>query len=210
LARRFIGPQLALAVLAAALAVPSALADGDPASDYLITQPKFLPFDAHVAKAQANELTGLLAAAKKKGFEIRVAVISSKVDLGAVPILYGKPQTYAHFLGQELFYWYKHHLLVVMPAGYGVYNYKLAPAADLKTVAALPPPRTTDGTKLVEAANRAVRALARQHGVALPADSAAGSGSSTSSDRIVLGIAVAGALALVAAYFLLRRRLARR
>ena len=95
---------LAAAAVGAALLVPSAAADGDPASDYLITQPVFLPFDAHVDKASANELSGLLAAAKKAGFEIRVAVISSKVDLGSVPILYRRPQTYARFLGQELFY----------------------------------------------------------------------------------------------------------
>jgi hypothetical protein len=210
LARRSLLLLLALAVTAATLVAPFALADGDPASDYLITRSEFLPFDAHVGKAQANELAGLLAAAKKKGFELRVAVISSKIDLGAVPILYGKPQTYAHFLGQELFYWYKHRLLVVMPTGYGVYDYKLAPAADLKTVAALPPPRSTDGTKLVEAANRAVRALARQHGVALAAVPAAGSGSAKSSDRLVLGLVVAGALALVVGYVFVRRRLGRR
>ena len=33
------------------LAAPAALADGDPASDYLITQPTFLsPFDGKISK----------------------------------------------------------------------------------------------------------------------------------------------------------------
>ena len=86
---------VAIAMVLAALVVPAALADGDPASDYLIVRQVFLPFDAKVDKASADELTGLLAAAKKDGFELRVAVISTKTDLGAVPVLYGKPDVRA-------------------------------------------------------------------------------------------------------------------
>jgi len=191
-------------LLLAAIAAPAARADGDPASDYLITQPAFLPFDAHVDKTSAGELSGLLSAAKKGGFEVRVAVISSKVDLGAVPVLYRKPKTYARFLGQELFYWYKHELLVVMPNGYGVYRHGLAPAADQRAVDALPPPGSTSGTVLVRAASRAVRALARQNGVTLPAVSASG-GSSSNDDRIVIAAAAAGAALLAAGFIYLRR-----
>jgi hypothetical protein len=182
-----------------------ALADGDPASDYLIAQPVFLPFDAHVDKARADELSGLLAAAKNAGFEIRVAVISSKVDLGAVPILYRKPQTYARFLGQELFYWYKHELLVVMPNGYGVYHHGAVLARDRAAVAALPAPGTTQGSALVAAASRAVRALARKHAVALPAVvPAPGARSSSSRDRLV--IAAVAAVALASGFVFVRRR----
>ena len=77
--------------VAAAALVPVALADGDPASDYLITQPAFLPFNAPVAKATSSEFLALLAASKKAGFEIRVAVIAAPSDLGAIPILFRKP-----------------------------------------------------------------------------------------------------------------------
>ena len=53
----------ALAFVAAAVAalalVPAALADGDPASDYLITQPAFFPFEAKPDKAHADELVAL-------------------------------------------------------------------------------------------------------------------------------------------------------
>ena len=38
------------------LAVPAAHADGDPASDYLLTQNTFFPFDAKVSKEQAEVL----------------------------------------------------------------------------------------------------------------------------------------------------------
>jgi hypothetical protein len=185
----------------------AAFGDGDPASDYLITQPAFLPFDAHVDKASANELASLLAASKKAGFDIRVAVISSKVDLGAVPILFGEPQTYARFLGQELFYWYKHTLLVVMPNGYGVYRHGVVPAADRAAVAALPPPGSASGTTLVNAASRAVRAIAAKNGVTLPtAGAAAGSSSSGRNWPLVAGGVAAGVLLVGGLVYLQRRR----
>ena len=187
---------LAAAAAAALALVPAALADGDPASDYLITQPAFLPFDSKVDRANAQKLAALLADAQKQGFPIRVAVIASKVDLGAVPVLYRKPQTYARFLGQELFYFYKHNLLVVMPNGYGVYAHGPAPKGDVAAVAKLPPPDSTDGNTLVAAADRAVRTLARRRGIELSAAAAPSSGGSSSShDRLVLG---GGLLALAA------------
>jgi hypothetical protein len=203
-------PLLA-AVAVAAIATPAAFADGDPASDYLITQPVFLPFDAHVDKAKSNELAALLAAAREKGFELRVAVIATRYDLGAVPVLYRKPVQYARFLGQELFYWYKGELLVVMPNGYGVYKHGPAPAPDPATVAAIPPAGTTAGNALVTAGMRAVRALAAKRGIDLSHVTASGSGSPTGSDRLAIGIGAAVTLALVAGFaFLRRRRAARR
>jgi hypothetical protein len=192
----------------AAAAVPAALADGDPASDWLITQPAFLPFDAHIDKGSSSELQAVLAASKKAGFPIRVAVISTAYDLGSVPILYRKPTTYAHFLGQELFYWYKHELLVVMPNGYGVYNHGPAPKADSAAVAALPPPGTTAGNALVASGILAVKKLAARRGIDLSHVQAAGSTSSSSHVQwtpIALGIAGAVAI-LLSAVFVLRGR----
>jgi hypothetical protein len=201
---------LAAIIGAALLLVPAALADGDPASDYLITQPAFLPFDAKIDKARAEELTQLLEDSKQAGFPIRVAVIATKVDLGAVPVLYRKPQTYASFLGQELFYYYKHHLLVVMPNGFGVYNHGPAPAADRAAVAGLRPAGTEDGNALVAAAGRAVRTLAHRRGIVLPATKPESSGSSSNRDRLLI-VAGAGLLvAIAAAVLLLRDRRRRR
>ena len=76
----------ALVVLAAALlacAAPSARADGDPASDYLLTQKVFFPFDVKAPKAKQQQLVALVDEANSKGFPIRVAVIGSSYDLGA-------------------------------------------------------------------------------------------------------------------------------
>jgi hypothetical protein len=200
---RALAPLVAAAAAAAALAlVPAALADGDPASDYLITQPAFLPFDSHVDKDKAAELVALLTDARQKGFPIRVAVIGSKTDLGAVPSLFRKPQLYARFLGQELFYYYKHALLVVMPNGYGLYVHGPAPRADMAAVAKLRPPASGDGDQLVAAAERAVRTLARRRGLELSAAVPASSNGS-SRDRLVLAgglvalLAIAGGLVLV-------------
>ena len=116
---------------------PAARADGDPASDYLITQPVFFPFESKASAAAQKELTALLADAKKKGFGVRVALIATRADLGAVPVLYGKPQRYANFLGQELVYYYKGPLLIVMPNGYGIYKSGAALPEDKQLLAQL-------------------------------------------------------------------------
>src|SRR4029077_17586305 len=112
----------AIAVIVVALLVQSALADGDPASDYLISQQVFVPFQG-VSTKGGGEIPALLNDSSQKGFPLRVAVISSAYDLGAVPSLFGKPQQYASFLGQEDYYLCKDELLVVMPAGYGLYKH---------------------------------------------------------------------------------------
>ena len=111
----------ALALLLALTLTPSALADGDPASDILI------PPDVRVYMtngAKSSDLEKKLAATAQQvsdaGLPIKVAVIGNKTDLGAVPQLWGKPQTYAKFLGAELRFVYKDTLLVVMPQGFGI------------------------------------------------------------------------------------------
>ena len=155
-------------MIVAALLVQSALADGDPASDYLISQQVFVPFQGVSTKA-AGEITALLADSKQKGFPLKVAVISSREDLGSVPSLFGKPGSYASFLGQEDYYFFKDELLVVMPNGYGLYKHAGVPAADKAAIKALPPPGTAKGDPLVAAAMHAVRVLAARHGVTLSA-----------------------------------------
>ena len=124
------------------LAAPTARADGDPASDYLLTRQTFLPFDAKIPKAQVDELNGIVADANKKGFKIRVAIISRRFDLGAVPSLWRKPKTYARFLGQELTFVYKNRLLIVMPNGYGVSRGGKALPEAQRVVDTLPAPGT--------------------------------------------------------------------
>jgi hypothetical protein len=200
-------PLLAALLATCAVAASPARANGDPASDYLITLPVFLPFESKVSDAAQNELTELLAAAKAKGFEVRVALIGTRRDLGAVPVLYGKPQRYADFLGQELVYYYKGVLLVVMPNGYGIYKNGAALPAEKAVLAKLPPPGSTDGNALAASASDAVHALARERGIALTVEPGA-TKSSSNRDRvqIVAGVILLCGVALAARLLLSRRR----
>ena len=51
---------------------------------------------------QQAQLVALLAAARRSGYQLRVALIASSTDLGSVTELWRQPQSYAQFLGQEL------------------------------------------------------------------------------------------------------------
>jgi hypothetical protein len=110
-----------LGALVAALGAAAALADGDPASDVLYARNVFLPFPAPRADAAAAIQTQV-DAVYQHGYRIKVAVIASPNDLGAVPSLFGKPADYAHFLGAEIRTFFIGPLLVVMPAGFGIYD----------------------------------------------------------------------------------------
>jgi hypothetical protein len=189
---------IALAAVAAiALAAPVlSLADGDPASDYLLSQPVFLPIDHPVSPSTAATFAKLVLGLEKNGLQIRVAVISSKYDLGSVPILFGQPQRYADFLGQELFYYYKHKVLVVMPSGYGIYDNGHSTAADRAVLAKVTPAHAVNGNVLTAAGTRAVEALAKHYDVKLSSSASSSSSSSSSTNQERLEIAI-GALVLL-------------
>jgi hypothetical protein len=116
---------LAVALGAALVVVVSgpAQADGDPASDVLYFQDFYLPYPPP-SRAVADQLEDTIREANRKGpgFHLKVAVIASPQDLGAVPSLFNKPDSYSRFLGQELAYFYSGYLLVAMPAGLGIYK----------------------------------------------------------------------------------------
>jgi hypothetical protein len=184
-----------LVAVACLLAAPAAHADGDPASDYLLSTSAFVPPDANVTSGDAAHLRAVLAAAKARGFEIRVALIATQYDMGSVGTLFRRPRLYTRFLGQELFFVYKGRLIVVMPNGYGVSRGgKLLPAAQ-RLADRLPAPGT-DGHALAAGATAAVRQLAAAAGIHVPLPSAAGS-KSHNGDAFVIGII--GLLVLVAA-----------
>src|SRR5581483_5400167 len=146
---------LILTLLAAAVVVPAAHADGDPASDYLIAQQVFYPYYSNVPKATLKQLQDTVAAANKKGFTIRVAVITSPYDLGSVSALWEKPQPYCRFLSQELSFAYKGRLLIVSPKGYGFVDKTKPVPASLALVRRVPIGKKTDGLLLT--ADKAVR-----------------------------------------------------
>ena len=199
-------PLLA-AVVALAFLAPAALADGDPASDFLLSQSSFLsPYDGHIPAAQQKRIEAMLQSAKEQGFPLKLALISTRYDLGAVPILFRKPQTYARFLAQEDFYFWKDELLVVMPNGYGLYKLKNLPPEDKAVIAKLPKLDTTSGPALADAAERAITALAARRGLTLSTGSSS-SGSSVWVERgEIAGGAVVICLLAAGGVFLWRRR----
>jgi hypothetical protein len=110
-----------LAAVAAAAVCGTARADGDPASDVLYTRNVFLPYRAPTAAAAAR-LEQAVAAAFARGYRVKVAVVAAASDMGSVPVLFNMPTRYAQFLGQELDPLFVGPLLIVMPAGFGIYD----------------------------------------------------------------------------------------
>ena len=209
---------IVLAILAAGVPVQIAKADGDPGSDVLVYQPLFLAADASVSVAQQAQLGGLLRQARDAGFPIRVALIASRSDLGAVTGLWRNPRAYARFLGLELSLAYTGRLLVVMPNGFGFNWPGHSATAAYRT---LSPITIRRNANLADAANTAVVSLAAAAGVKLtPASPSIPSGppvsqpgsapaappaSGSSIDAAVA--AVTAALAIAGALVLLARRL---
>jgi hypothetical protein len=188
----------ALLVLLALLVPAAARADGDPASDYLVSQPLFTPYDVKLPPASVEQLTTILKEAKAKGYEVRVALIATRYDLGSVPSLFGKPQAYAEFLHQEIRFVYKGPLLIAMPDGYGYYE----PGKKHTSVVSWPKPSTQPD--LARAAVPIVQLLAKTHGVQVAIPPLAG-GHGTS-DRIPIAVGAVLVAAVVLGAFTLRRR----
>ena len=190
-------------LVAACAAAPLASADGDPASDYLYTQQVFIPFDIKAPAAAQDDLHRTIAGVNRAGFGIRVAIIGSGYDLGAVPSLWRKPKTYARFLGQELLFVYERRLLIVMPNGFGFFWSGHDVSREYGTLAKIR--IGPGGTGLVAAAREAVVELAAASGVdAAPAQPPK---STASRDRLII---ILGSIAIVAAGVLIRRLLRRR
>jgi cytochrome oxidase Cu insertion factor (SCO1/SenC/PrrC family) len=190
-----------------------ALADGDPASDFLLSQQVFVLLQSSGTPPAQRQLTEVVASANKAGFPIRVAVISSEYDLGSVSVLWGKPQTYARFLGIELSLAYKGPLLVVMPNGFGLNWPGHSTASSYGALGKLKVPAGELGT--LTAAQAAVRRLAAAAGIHLSTGSAAAAASApsprgkSSGSGAGIAILIAGVLALALALGIglrLRRR----
>ena len=188
----------------------SALADGDPASDVLASQPLFAPADGGFAQSGLARLNGLLSSAQRQGVPIRVALVASPADLGSVSELWRRPQSYAQFLGQELSQVYRGTVVVIMPDGDGVY--RPPPQAQGVNPIDVAPPR---GTAMIPAALEEVQALAHNAGTHLnlpPAVATHDTGSASDSVDLGSWLALAAGVALIAAAWAasLRARPARR
>ncbi len=161
---RACGADLLLGAIAPDVALWStrlAGADGDPASDVLVSQRCSCPRRRVSPCASRAQLAALLSAARHSGY--RSGSRSSRADdLGSITELWRQPASYARFLGQELSLVYRGTLLVVMPNGFGLYGPAAAVAAQRD---ALPAGAAgSPGPQLGDAAISGVRRLAQAAG----------------------------------------------
>jgi hypothetical protein len=168
--------RAALGLLLALAFAPSALADGDPASDILAPPEArvYMTIAATVPQLE-KKLDATTQQINDAGLQIKVAVIGNKTDLGAVPQLWDKPQTYARFLGSELRFVYRGTLLVVMPSGFGI-NGPYAQSRALAAMSGIDPRKDPTAQGLTDSADRALRALAAADGKKISSGGGGGSG----------------------------------
>jgi hypothetical protein len=198
---------LLIALLAACALAGTARADGDPASDYLLGTQVFLPFDVKLPAEKQQELVSIVRDANKAGYAIRVALIGSPYDLGAVTSLWRKPGPYAKFLGAELQFVYKRRLLIVMPNGFGFNWPKHSSTREYAVLAGVPVGAGAIG--LLDSAVAAVQKLAAASGIKIVRTHAAPPtrhGFLHSRAIIVLGATAALALAVLLRLALRRKR----
>jgi hypothetical protein len=182
-------------LLAAALP-HAAHADGDPASDVLLSQPLFVPQDAGVPATEQAQLASLLAAAHRAGYDLRVALIARPTDLGSITALWRQAQNYARFLGQELSLNYTGALLVVMPDGFGFYR----PHGPSKREQAVLNQLAAPGEKLGTGALSASQRLAAAAGHNLPVTTATTPTTHSSTDALAWIVFALGILVIALAW----------
>jgi len=198
---------LLLAVAALAAAPPTALADADPPSDVLLLQSVYYPYQPPVSDKLRRTLDMVVTQSQKAGYPVKVALVASAVDLGAIPQLFGRPAEYAPFLGREIAFKSKAPLLVIMPAGIATYNVNAKAQQAIQGIK-VDPSKQSDG--LVAAAIEAIPKMATASGhpvAAVPVPSAGKnqkSGGGTS-PLLVFGAPVL-LVALAALVAALRRR----
>ncbi len=190
---------LLLCVLLAGLPA-RARADGDPASDVLLVQNVFYPYQPHVGAAvEASMSRTLRELAAATGVHLKVAIILERFELGLVPQFYGHPQAYANFLDREISFNSPQPLLTVMSTGFG-----LASAGPSTALASVHVDRTQRAYGLTRSAILAVAALARAHGHPIPIPSIpAASSDSSSPVLLVFGVPI---VLLIAGGVILARR----
>jgi hypothetical protein len=193
---------LVVAAAAVLVAVPLARANGDPASDVLLTQPVFFPIDAPLPDSDREALLKTVNDANQRGYPIRVALIPFTSDLGTAVSLWRHPQNYAKFLGSELAFVYAKRLLIVQPSGFGIYNHGKPVAKEQRVLAKVQVGKTP--AELTQSATAAVRALTAADGITLPATKTK---STATRDRLI--IAAAGVLILLIIFVPGRRLRAR-
>jgi hypothetical protein len=196
-----------LALTAVAVTAPAALADADPPSDVLLLQDVYYPYQPPVADRLRRTLDGVVAQSQKAGYPVKVAMVESPVDLGAIPQLFGRPAEYAPFLGREISFKTKGPLLVIMPAGIATFNVS---AKAQKAIESIKLDQSQQSNGLAVAAIEAVPKMATASGhpvaaVPVPSVSNGSKAGGGTSPLLVFGAPVL-LVALAALVAALRRR----
>jgi hypothetical protein len=193
-----------LLALAALLASPAAQAHGDLASEYLVRHEVFLPYDLKVPSGERRRIAELVDEANRAGYTIRVAMIWSSYDLGALTELWHRPQAYARFLAADMKDDYRDRLLVVMPNGFGFDRFGHPATKEHGTLSKI---RIEPGLGgFAGATQMAVRHLAAASGVTLTGAVTAERSSETRDRLIIVLGAIAALLVAIALRLVLRRR----
>jgi hypothetical protein len=157
--------RLLVACVLTLVLAPPALADGDPPSDVLVGQDVYYGYGLDLRADAAAQLPAMLATARERGFELKVALISNFSDLGLVGAFWQKPAEYVRYLGEELSLVYRGRLLILMRDGYGIYADGKVPGKDRRVLSRLGRPGKT--TRFFASAIEAVQQLAAANGVKL-------------------------------------------
>jgi hypothetical protein len=173
----------------------------------LLLQSVYYPYQPPVSDKLRRTLDRVVAASQKAGYPVKVALVESQVDLGAIPQLFGRPAEYAPFLGREIAFKSKAPLLVIMPAGIATNNVSAKAQQAIQGIK-IDASKQSDG--LVAAAIEAIpkMATASGHPVAAVPVPSSGGGKKTgggTSPLIVFGAPVL-LVALAALVAALRRR----
>jgi hypothetical protein len=192
---------LTATLLACGRASPAG-ADGDPASDVLLVQNVFYPYQPKVSGSLERSLEGVLASvARSSHVPFKVAIIRTAPELGLVPQYFGHPQAYASFLDREIsFNTAPQPLITVMPSGFGVIPARYAPV-----VGHLPVNNGEGSDGLTRSTIAAIVALSRSLGHPVSAPHLSPATASSSSPGLVVFV-VPVALLLIGGLVLALRR----
>jgi hypothetical protein len=190
---------IAVALLVLGASARIAWADADPASDVLLAQNAFFPYQPPVQPQLEAAMNRTLEAASRAGTPLKVAIIGSPEDLGAIPEFFGQPQSYARFLDREISFNHAQPLLVVMAAGYG-----LAAAGPASALSGLTVDASHGSYGLTRSAILAVAALMRANGHPISAPAIPSGSGSHAGVPVTLLFAIPAALLFGAGILLLR------
>jgi hypothetical protein len=182
---------------------PKATADVDPASDVLLLDDVYFPYEPKVCSELQDGLNQLTADAKEASYPVKVALIASESDLGGVPQLLGKPQDYAKFLHGEIGRQIDAVLLIAMPGGFGFAPNK----PEARVLDKISIPDDADPNRLTQAAIDAIPQLAGAAGRAVKKPNiASGKCSKKGGTSAVIFIVPVALLLLAGAAITLARR----